>query len=73
MLNGLRQYSDLAPLILRLAIGIVFTLHGAQKYGLFGGGLDGAIQGFTGMGIPAPGVTAPFVGAVELFSGLALI
>jgi putative oxidoreductase len=56
---------------LRLVIGLVFVMHGAQK--LFGVGLAGT-AGFLGsMGIPLPTVAAAVLIAVELLGGLALI
>jgi putative oxidoreductase len=56
---------------LRLVIGLVFVMHGAQK--LFGFGLAGT-AGFLGsMGIPLPTVAAAVLIAVELLGGLALI
>jgi putative oxidoreductase len=56
---------------LRLVIGLVFVMHGAQK--LFGFGLAGT-AGFLGsLGIPLPTVAAAVLIAVELLGGLALI
>jgi putative oxidoreductase len=56
---------------LRLVIGLVFVMHGAQK--LFGVGLAGT-AGFLGsLGIPLPTVAAAVLIAVELLGGLALI
>jgi putative oxidoreductase len=56
---------------LRLVIGLVFVMHGAQK--LFGFGLAGT-AGFLGsMGIPLPTVAAAVLIAVELLGGLALV
>ena len=62
---------DLGLLILRLALGIVFMAHGGQK--LFVMGLAGVTGGFTQMGIPAPGVTAPLVALVEFAGAIALV
>jgi putative oxidoreductase len=56
---------------LRLVIGLVFVMHGAQK--LFGFGLAGT-AGFLGsLGIPLPTVAAAVLIAVELLGGLALV
>jgi putative oxidoreductase len=57
--------------IVRIAVGIMFAAHGAQK--LFGFGLDGVIGFFTQAGIPVPVVTGPLVTFVELLGGLALV
>ncbi|HFB52283.1 MAG TPA: DoxX family protein [Anaerolineae bacterium] len=62
------------PLILRIIVGVIFLLHGLAKFGVIG---DGNIQGVIGMfgqlGMPVPGLTAPFVALVESVGGLALI
>lgn len=62
-------------LALRVGLGLVFVVHGAQKlFGLFGGGgLEGTAQFFGAVGIPMPGVMALVVGIVEFFGGIAMI
>ena len=65
---------DLATAILRLALGIVFFAHGAQKMlGWFGGSGFSATMGFFtgGMHLPAP--LAFLAIAAEFFGGLGLI
>ncbi len=57
--------------ILRVAVGTVFLVHGAQK--LFSFGLTGLTGAFEGMGVPLPAVAAAFATSVELLGGLALI
>jgi putative oxidoreductase len=57
--------------ILRLVVGIVFTVHGAQK--LFTFGYAGTAAFFTQAGIPLPGISAAIVIAVEFLGGIALI
>jgi putative oxidoreductase len=58
-------------MVLRVAVGIVFFMHGWQK--LFMMGLPG-VTGFFGMlGIPAPAVAATVVSFLELVGGAALI
>jgi len=54
-------------LLIRILVGWVFVSEGAQKF-LFPAAL-GAGR-FTKIGIPAPGVLAPFVGVVEIAGGL---
>src|SRR5256885_11735179 len=63
--------------ILRLALGVVFFAHGAQKtLGWFGGyGFSGTMGFFTGMlHIPAPfaflAICAEFLGGIGLILGL---
>jgi len=63
-----------ATLILRLVLGVVFLVHGAQKLlGWFGGpGFSGTMGMFTGyLHIPAP--LAFLAIAAEFFGGLGLI
>ncbi|MBM7413772.1 MULTISPECIES: DoxX family protein [Nocardiaceae] len=62
---------DIAALVARIALGVVFVAHGWQK--LRTNGLDATIAGFEGMGIPAPQVSAYFATFVELIGGAALI
>ncbi|MGA2742159.1 MAG: DoxX family protein [Bryobacteraceae bacterium] len=65
-----------APTILRLALGVVFFTHGAQKMlGWWGGyGFSGTMGGFEHMGIPAVfaflAIAAEFFGAIGLILGL---
>jgi putative oxidoreductase len=58
-------------LALRVVVGLVFVVHGAQK--LFGFGLAGTAGFLGGLGIPLPTVAAAGVIAVELLGGLALL
>lgn len=78
MLRRLTNTSnDAALTVLRLALGVVFFAHGAQKVlGWFGGyGLDASMKFFTHqMGIPAPfamlAIAAEFLGGLGLLIGL---
>ena len=58
--------TDLALLAVRVVVGLTFLLHGLDKLG----DLSGTKQGFDAMGIPAPGVMAPFVAALETVGGI---
>ena len=57
--------------IVRVITGIIFMAHGGQK--LFSFGIAGVTAGFTQMGVPLPGITAPLVAILEFFGGLALV
>lgn len=70
MIN-IRTRPDIGLLVLRLVAGFSFFMHGYQK--VFTMGIGGITQGFTQMGIPLPGVAAPFISFLELVGGLALI
>lgn len=63
------------PLALRLAAGLIFAAHGAQKlFGWFGGyGLDGTGQWMDSIGLSPGYLMALLAGAAEFFGGLALI
>lgn len=62
---------DLALLISRVVIGVVFFAHGWQKLTEFG--LEGTAESFSAMGVPAPALAAGFAGIVETVGGIALI
>jgi putative oxidoreductase len=66
-----RPLTDVALLIARIAIGVVFVAHGWQK--LSTNGLDATSKAFQMMGVPAPGVSALYATFVELIGGAALI
>ncbi len=70
MLN-LSAYRNYGVLALRLALGVVFIMHGYQK--LFLLGLNGVSQYFSSLGIPAPGFFALIVSLVEFLGGLAIL
>jgi putative oxidoreductase len=57
--------------LLRIYVGVVFAIHGAQK--LFGMGPAATANAFAHMGIPAPAVSAWLVIFAEFFCGLALV
>ena len=62
---------DLGLLALRLALGVVFVMHGGQKLFELG---PGGVAGFLGsIGVPFPAVNAWLVIAAELGGGLALL
>jgi putative oxidoreductase len=62
---------DLAVLVARVAVGVVFFAHGWQK--LFTNGIDGTAAFFDQAGVPAGTVAAWFAAVVELAGGAALI
>jgi putative oxidoreductase len=72
--DGFRQrlttYHDIAPLLLRLGIGLTFFFSGLGKVL---GGVDGVAGFFGSLGIPFPALMAPVIAYLELFGGLALI
>src|SRR3989344_6661424 len=73
MLNlfpALLDYSNFGPLILRVALGLVFVIHGYPK--LFGG-FSQTVGFFESVGIKPGKFWVFVVGAVEFFGGIALI
>jgi len=66
--------NDVATTVLRLALGVIFFAHGAQKMlGWFGGyGFTGTMGFFTGV-MHIPAVFAFLAIAAEFFGGLGLI
>lgn len=65
------QLRDLALLIARIGVGIVFIAHGMQKFTTWG--IGGTASSFEQMGIPLPGVSAWFAALVETLGGVALL
>ncbi|MCI0372286.1 MAG: DoxX family protein [candidate division NC10 bacterium] len=69
--NGLTQLQGWGITVLRVTVGIVFLVHGGQKFFVFG---FGGVAGFMGqVGIPAPMLAGVVVTAVELLGGVALL
>lgn len=64
---------DLVLLVVRVALGVCFIVHGMGKLGIVG---PGNMQGFTGwlesLGVPAPALQARMAMATELVGGLFL-
>ena len=58
-----------APLLLRIGVGLAFFFSGLQKLT----GIAGTVGFFSSLGLPVPGVTAPMIGIIECFGGLALL
>ncbi|HKJ55104.1 MAG TPA: DoxX family protein [Nitriliruptoraceae bacterium] len=65
---------DLGLLVLRVAVGVVFSLHGMQKlFGWFGGGgLEGTSKWFASLGFGDGRTAALMAGGSEIVGGLGL-
>lgn len=60
---------DAALLILRVVLGIIMLYHGWSKLT----DLGGTIEGFTGMGVPLPALSAVFATVAEVGGGILLL
>ena len=69
--KGMDTLQDVAILLARIGIGVVFVAHGWQKFFTLGLGTVG--EQFAAFGVPQPHVTAAIVAGVELIAGVALI
>lgn len=65
------QARPVALLIARVAIGVIFLVHGYQKFATMG--ISGTTKFFESVGIPLAGLAAPAVALLEVVGGLALI
>lgn len=67
--------AGLAPLAVRIPVGIIFLAHGAQKlFGWFGGyGLAGTAGWMDSIGLHPGTLLALLAGGAEFFGGLALL
>ena len=74
MSAGTARMSSFGPAIVRVAVGVVFVAHGAQKlFGLWGGDLSGTAGFFAQLGLSPAYPLAIAVGVVEFAGGLLLI
>lgn len=66
---------NLAVLLLRVVLGLIFISHGAQKlFGMFEGiGLEGTTRMMEGLGFDHPEICAKVWSSIEFFGGLAMI
>jgi putative oxidoreductase len=64
-------FRDVAALIARIGIGVVFVAHGWQK--AFTNGMDATAASFDRGGIPLPTLSAWFTAMTELVGGAAMI
>jgi len=71
MLHRLEPHKDWGTFILRITIGIIFIMHGYQKF--FVWGIGGVAQGFGKMGLPFPEVNAYLAASAEFLGGILLL
>ena len=65
------RFATWGMLPLRIAVGLVFLMHGGQKLFVFGAG--GTADIMSKLGIPLPSIAAVVVITVELIGGLAIL
>lgn len=74
MLNSVKKYGVYGTTFARIAVGVLFVLHGLSKFGVLGGGsMDDTVAMFGAMNMPMPAFTAVLVAVLETVGGLALI
>lgn len=66
------RLAGLAPLLVRVVVGIIMSAHGLQKLTQMGPGTFGS-QMLAGLGVPLPGLMGYVVTFVELFGGILLV
>ena len=71
MTRYLSDRSEWGTTLLRIAVGVIFVAHGAQK--LFQMTPEGLTGFFAQVGIPLPAFNAYFVIALELLGGIAMV
>jgi putative oxidoreductase len=71
MIHTGARFAKWGMLPLRIVVGLVFLMHGAQKLFIFGSGGTADIMGK--LGLPLPLLSATVVIAVELLGGLAIL
>lgn len=69
MSNSENKYVDIAPLLLRIGVGVIFIVSGWGKLN----GIDGVEGFFGGLGIPLPGIMAWVVAIVEFVGGIMVL
>ncbi len=67
----LDQARPVVLLLARIALGVIFLVHGYQKFATMG--IAGTAEFFAAAGIPLPGLAAPAVAGLEVAGGLALM
>lgn len=65
------RHVEIALTLLRVVAGIVFFMHGYQKF--FVMGVPGVTGFFTSVGAPVPGLSAYVIATLELAGGIALM
>jgi len=63
--------SDIALLVIRIILGVIFIAHGYPKIFVFG--IPGFAKFLGGLGVPLPGLFAVIVSLVEFVGGIVLI
>lgn len=69
-MRRLSNFQNIAPLLLRLGVGLTFFFAGLGKVV---GGTAGVAGFFGSLGIPLPMIMGPFISYLELLGGIALI
>ena len=70
-LESIGRYADWAPVLLRVALGLILIVHGYDK--LYVTGVSNVAAFFSSVHVPLPAIAAWIAGFVEFFGGILIL
>lgn len=67
----MNRQPEVALALVRVVVGVVFAVHGADK--IFGSGLEAVTANFTAWRVPLPLLSTPLVAVLELAGGVLIV